>query len=110
MSYQLVEYATGTADTNAIAVARTGPRRSFERWRVTGTTVSSTSVVLEPRCDVYKGGVGPAFKIGGTYSGKNDSSSGEDFINSGEDIIAVWTGADVGSQCTLTVSGESERR
>lgn len=109
MPYQLTEYASAVADANGIAIARIGPRRSFERWHVTGVTVSSSSVALEPRVDIYRGGIGPAFKVGGTYSGKNDSGNADDWVDSGQDLIAVWTGADVGAQCSMTLSGESHR-
>lgn len=106
MPRQLSEYATGVANGNGIAIARVGPKRAFERWHITGVTIGSTSNTLEPECTVYLGAIGPSYRIGGTYSGKKDSGSADDWAETGRDVIAVWTGADVGSTCDITLSGE----
>lgn len=106
MTYQLLQSATAVADSTGTATTRLGPRRAFENWHVTGVQVLNTSTVLEPKARVYQGAVAPSNFIGGTYSGRQDGGAEDKIIFSGQDIIAQWTGADVGSTSTLIVTGE----
>lgn len=108
-TYRLAESARATADNNGRAVARIGPQRAFETWNVTRLTVQSTSSTLVPTAKVYQGLITDSLLIDGTYTGTLDHTDTSIRLESGHDIIVVWEGGDVGSECTFTVQGTSSR-
>lgn len=105
----LAESASATADASGVARVQMGPLRAFESWDVRSTTVASTSSVLVPTARVYRGAEAPSRLIDGTYTGTQDTSDTAYTLRSGERVIVVFSGADVGSQCTVTLEGESKR-
>jgi len=108
-TYELVESATGTADANGRAVATLGPLRAFEQWEINGVTIANTSTVLEPKVEIFKGQIARSNLKGGSYSGRFTSGPADETLRNGERLIAEWTGCDVGSTSTITISGTSKR-
>lgn len=109
MSYQLRESANAIADVDGRAVAQLQPLRAFERWKIIKITVQSTSAPSVPECRIYFGAESESNFIEGTYSGNNDSTDVTLELENGERLIAVWSGAEPDSSCTLTLKGTSHR-
>jgi hypothetical protein len=110
MSLPLNESARAVADASGRAVATLQPMRAFERWRITRTAVQSDSTPEVPTCKIYRSMESPSTLVEGTYTGTLDSSDTEIVLENGERLLAVWEGATVGSNCTVTVSGERNGR
>ena len=105
----LYESSAAAADANGIARVSVGPLRSFETWDVRSTTVTSTSSTLVPTCKLYRGAESPSRLIDGTFTGTLDTTDTPYSLRSGDKLVAVWTGCDVGAQCTVTLEGQSTR-
>lgn len=103
---ELRESGSGTADANGRAVTRVQPMRYGEEWRVTRMTVQSTSTTLVPTAKVYRGSEAASNLIDGTWTGTQDVSELSVRLMSGEALVCVFTGGDVGSVCTFNVFGE----
>lgn len=108
-SVPLYESASAIAGADGIARVSLGPLRSFEQWEITNTTVSSASISLVPTARLYRGGEAPSRLIDGTYTGTLDTTDTRYTLRSGEKVLAVFTGASVGAQCTVTVEGTATR-
>lgn len=103
---ELRENVTVTADAAGRAVATLQPLRAFESWRIRGITVASTSTTSIPEARVYRGSESPSSLVDGTFTGTLDHSSVTVELHNGERLICVWSGVDVGAQCSLTIQGE----
>lgn len=108
-SVSLNESVTAQAGADGIARVVMGPLRSFETWEVTSTTVASTSSALVPTCKLYRGGEAPSNLFEGTFSGNLDITDTLYKLRSGEKMVAVFQGCDVGAQCTVTMQGLANR-
>lgn len=105
----LSESASAVAAADGIARVQMGPLRAFEAWDVRSTTVSSTSSTLVPTTRLYRGAEQASRLIDGTYTGTLDTTDTQYKLRSGDKVIAVFSGCDVGAQCTVTVEGETTR-
>lgn len=105
----LYESQSAQAGADGKARVNMGPLRSFERWAVRSTTVASTSSVLAPECRLYRGGESPSNLFEGTFSGNLDTTDTAYTLRSGEKMLAVFSGCDVGSTCTVTMQGDAVR-
>jgi len=103
---ELRESGNGTADSTGRAVCRVQPMRYGEEWRITRMTVQSTSSTLVPIAKVYRGSEAASNLIDGTWTGTQDTSDTSIRLMSGESLVCVFSGGDVGSQCTFNVFGE----
>lgn len=99
----------GTVASTGIATVSLGPMTAFESWEVNRITVASASSVLVPTARVYRGAVAESRLIDGTYTGTLDTTDVALSLRAGDKVVAQWTGADVGSRCTLTLEGERVR-
>lgn len=108
-SYPLAQSARATADSDGIATVRIGPRRAFERWHIKHVSVQSTSSTLVPELREYRGDVAESRLIGSSRSGNLDSGAADIDLVPGEDLVYRWTNCDVGSTCTVTLEGRTER-
>lgn len=106
MTNELRESGNGTADANGRAQCTVQPMRYGEEWRITRMTVQSTSTTLTPTANVYRGSEAASNLIDGTWTGTRDSSDTSIRLMSGEALVCVFEGGDVGSQCTFNVFGE----
>ena len=107
--YRLSQSARATADASGKAVARLGPDRAFETWQIRTVTVQSTSSTLVPQARVYRNHEAVSALLGGSHTGTLDTAQTDTELRSGESLVVVWTGADAGAECTVTVEGESVR-
>lgn len=105
----LNESASATADASGRAVVRLGPHRAFEVWDITQTSVQTTSTTNVPEVRLYEGHESPSALIDGSYDGNLNHTNAHIRLQSGVELVAVWSGADVGAVCTLAVMGESRR-
>jgi hypothetical protein len=85
-----------------------GPQIAKEHWQVASATVSVSTNVKESQCSVFLG----TTPVSSTLYGQTETGStgdtctiGQD-IQSGQLVIAQWTGGDVGSVATMTLTGE----
>lgn len=99
-----------TADSTGKAVCRVQPLRAFESWHITNTAIQSTSSTNVPTFKLYRGSESPTNFIAGTYTAQFNSSADVIDLNNGEALVGVFEGADVGSVCTMSVSGEKVGR
>jgi len=94
-----------TADASGTATVSTGGVPPWKVWRITRTSVTTTSVA-RTTATLYRNSISAANVIdSAAISGNNDTSDTVYEIRSGEQLIVVWTGADVGASCTATISG-----
>jgi len=94
---QTVLDATGTGTATIIA--------DGGDWRITVTTVSTSTHVLEPVASTYLNVVGDSGLLEGTFSGSADTSDTTYTLGQGESINCVWTGGDAGALATLRIQG-----
>lgn len=105
----LDESGRAVADANGTAQVTLQPLRAFESWDVTRMTVQNTSVTNVPLCKIYRSSVAPTNLVEGTFSGNFDVSDSRIALPNGASLIAEWTDADPGSDCTFTVAGKRSR-
>lgn len=109
MTTELFESGRATADASGVARITLQPLTAFEKWRVSSMTVSSNSSPEVPTVKVYKGGETPSALIDGSYTGTQDRSETNLTLHSGQPLLAVFTGAQIGSTCVFTITGERVR-
>lgn len=77
-----------------------------ESWHVERIAVKCSTHVLESTCTIYRGQIGDLYIADITYTGSlGDTSYTNIDLVDGENMYAVWTGADNGATATLTISG-----
>lgn len=108
-TYPLFESGNATVEANGLAQATLQPLRAFEVWEVRRMTVQSSSTVLVPTAKIFRGAVSDSRLVDGTHTGTLDHTDTDLHLQSGEALIAVWEGADVGASCTFTIEGKSVR-
>lgn len=94
---------------NGTAVVKMGPLSARETWYPSNVHVSVTTHVVESTCIVYAGDspTQSNFRDDSVTASSGDSTGAcnADVLKAGQYIWAVWSGADVGAQATLTVTG-----
>lgn len=107
---ELYESGSGVANAQGKAIVRLQPLRAFEDWHVQRVSIQSTSSTLVPTFKLYKGSETPSSFIGGTFTGNLNSDPQLDLtLMNGESLLGVWEGGDVGSTCTMTITGTKNR-
>ena len=109
-TYPLHEQRSTVADANGVATVKLGPTRTSERWLVESVAVESTSSKLVPELREYLGNPDLSHLTGTSRTGNLDSGINEPplVVESGENIVYLWTGCDVGAECQVTISGRQE--
>lgn len=107
MKYPLQEFVQGIADATGTTRAITGPAKYGESWEITLMSVNTNSTA-QAQLRVYRGVESDTAQILSTYSANNDTAGGGAPIKvqSGENLVFVWTGADSGSVCTARLEGD----
>lgn len=97
-----------TLDANGQGSVLFGPQTPNTRWIVERYTVRTSTNVLEPTANVYRGTPFPGGQISGTFSGSNDTDSdvNDGPLYPGEYYTCQWTGGDVGATATISFSGQ----
>ena len=78
----------------------------LEDWHVTRYAIYVSSSKFIPSATVYVDSVGNINILDTTALGAQNSANGDLYLRPGQNLICVWTGADSGAQCTLSVFGE----
>ncbi|WP_433478153.1 hypothetical protein ACQPZP_14630 [Spirillospora sp. CA-142024] len=106
---QLHDSARVTLNASGAGTVRLGPSRHGVRWIIRRITVQTSTATLVPLAKVYRGGVGDASFISGTFVGSFDADDGlDEQLENGEYLTVAWTGGDVGAIATATWSGDEE--
>ena len=101
----LQQFSTSTTlDGSGYGYVRLAP--SGRTWDINNMSVRCSTTTLEAICTVYRGLIGPDYRIAGTFSG-NSGDNNTDLIHleDGNAIIVEWTGGDPGCTATVTISG-----
>lgn len=109
----LNENVTVKLDVSGNGSARLGPNGHGVTWRPEVASVrASRPIVKEATAEIYVGSTATQDNyVDSTFTGSSGDSSDSvksTYISLGAFIWAVWTGGDVGSQATLTVTGTQE--
>lgn len=107
---QLLEYVQAT-ESGGTATVSIGPKKYGDRWTVK-TLSTSTNSTTESQLRVYRGAVGPTAQVASTYSGNNDTASGNPIdLSSSDRLVFQWTGLSTGAIATCRIEGDliSER-
>ncbi|GIH29370.1 hypothetical protein Aph01nite_76800 [Acrocarpospora phusangensis] len=100
----LNESAQAIVDGSGTAIVRMAPQG--EDWEVTRLSVKVSTRVNEAEANYYLTTICDDNRQEGTYSGSSgDTSDTKMFLNDGDPLFVVWTGADVGAIATVTLRG-----
>lgn len=103
----------GNATVDGTGTATVTFQATAYKWQIDQITVRQTSFltgktapVLESTCTVYRNLVSPANIVDITYTGSSgDRTSDDCYLEQGESLIVQWTGADVTTTMSCTISG-----
>ena len=110
-NYRLDVSRTVTFDSSGGGTDYVKPNGARESWQISYISVSSTSVDSVPTIRFYRGSVIPSNFVTGTFSGTLDVDSIPNIeLRTGEPLIGVWEGGDVGSTGTFHVEGNISLR
>lgn len=88
---------------------RIGPDRPNTRWTITGVAVQTSTAVLRPAVNVYRGSINPGTFVSGTGTGSQDADNDlNEVLWPGEFVTVAWTGGDVGATATASFRGVIE--
>jgi len=109
-TYPLLEYVQATADASGRAVVSLGPKKYGDSWTVK-TLATITDSTTESQLRVYRGVEADSAIVASTYSGNQDTASGNPIIVPSQDkLVFVWTNASVGANCTCRIEGDLNSR
>lgn len=96
------------SDAAGVATATIGPVPLGQTWRITRTSVTSSSV-LRSTATIYRNAALAGNMIDATRRGGNaDSSDTAYTLRAGESVVVQWTGADASTaRCSFTIDGET---
>jgi hypothetical protein len=104
------ESATATANAAGSATVRLTPGVAGATWIIkrviTNIDTANTSSVI--KLDLYRNSVSETNRLDGTSSAAQDTSETEIPFQTTDVLIGVYTGAPVGSHCTVTISGTKD--
>lgn len=108
--YPLLEYVQATADANGRAVVSLGPKKYGDSWTVK-TLATITDSTTESQLRVYRGVEANSAIVASTYSGNQDTASGNPIdVPSQDKLVFVWSNASVGANCTCRIEGDLNSR
>lgn len=106
---QLSKTVNVVLNSSGNGTAMVGPTFPGEIWYPTVVSVSASTNVAEAACKIYAGtSVQAFFFVDGTLSGSTGDSSDRitgQTLYPGHDVIAAWSGGDVGATATMNVTG-----
>ncbi len=105
----LSQSVSGIVDPTGKVLLKMGPLSAREVWYPSNVHINVSTAVVESKCTVYSG----ESPTQGNFrddsvtasSGDNTGACNADVLKTGQYIWAQWSGADVGAQATLTVTG-----
>lgn len=109
-TYPLLEYVQATADADGRAVATLGPKKYGDSW-VVNTLATITNSTTESQLRVYRGVEAETAIVASTYSGNQDTASGNPInVPSQDKLVFVWSNASPGANCTCRIEGDLNSR
>lgn len=108
--FPLYESKPAVAAATGRAVATLQPLRAYERWNIRKVSIQCQSPLsvgaAVPIFKLYRNSEAPMNLIEGTLTGDLNSSDMDIWLETGEALIGVWSGADVNSQASMTIQGD----
>lgn len=102
--FPLSQQATAVFDANGLAtIDAVGPSTPFERWEVTSTNTSTTSVA-QTKLEIHDNSARSRL-VEGSYSGNLDTSNTVFKVPANSGLYYRWTGGDPGAIATITLDG-----
>lgn len=105
----LNQSVSGIVDLSGKCTLKMGPLSARETWYPSNVHVGVTTHVVESTANVFAGDSPTQSNFRDqtvlASSGDNTGACNADVIKCGQYIWAQWSGADVGAQATLTVTG-----
>lgn len=109
MKIPLYESQSAVADAQGNATVRFFPGVAGSSWKVKRIT---TSVNVAPSTLInlvmYRNTVSETNRVDGTESAAQDSSETDIDLQASDTLIGVYSNAPVGSNCTITLSGDKD--
>jgi len=106
----LHEPSSAVATAAGVATVSLGPsdRRGGTTWSIDSLIwqTNRPGVAPVPRVQIYQDHADPSGSLVLSYDGSFGQAVGDLEISTGSTIIAVWTGAQAGDICTLTITGK----
>lgn len=108
MSIPLYDSASSRV-TGATTSVFLSVKRSGYTYRIKQTIVSCTGTQQPPpTVKIYRNVITPSTLLDSSYDASQNSSDTEIVLGSGEQLLAVFTGAQIGSYVTVTILGAIE--
>ncbi len=107
-TYRLNDFARVVLDGSGDGQVSTGPNGT-ERWHVTRITVVTDQGVTQtpiPLCGIYTDSIDPGNVYDITYTGSQDATDADLWLEKGQLLWAQWTGGIPGTTGTVSVYGE----
>lgn len=100
---KFAEQRTVVLDASGTGLIRFGPQRPNTRFLIRIVRVKTSTAVLVPQAEVFKGTV----SVSDTRTGDSDVDSEMDMeLWPGEECRVVWTNGDVGAIATASFQGD----
>jgi hypothetical protein len=97
------------ASAAGVATATIGPVPIGQTWRVTRTSVRSSSAVKRPTATLYRGAVAPANLVDiARGSGAGDTSGIQYRLQAGESVVVQWTNCDAAARCSFAIEHDDD--
>jgi hypothetical protein len=106
-SYTLDTSAQATLSAAGLGTATLAPP-AIERWHVTRIAVATnqaSTVTTIPVCKIYVNSISDANLYDGTFTGNQDSTDADLWLEKGQQLIAQWTGGVAATIGTISIFG-----
>jgi hypothetical protein len=77
------------------------------RWQIQNVSVRVSSAINEATATIYKGYIGPQYRVSGSFAGSSGDNDPDTRITleDGEAMYVEWSGGDAGATATAIVRG-----
>ncbi len=108
MTQQILSSSQAVANSTGIAIARVGPSKAGERWKIQRITVQSNSIGAS-KGTLYRGEPQTGQSIDNTRTANADTSETDVELRAPEYLSFQWENASIGAICIITCDGERYR-
>lgn len=102
-----------TLDSNGNGTVDFSVDNAWQRWDIREIVVSTNQAsnqIPYPTAEVFAGPISPAFSQGASWTGNQDTFTGEVKIDQGNDLHVVFSGGIPGTIATVRVHGNRYTR